>query len=123
MSKTVLHPVEPRDDGSAAPAPAVIPGLSQTEELHRDFLRLARYENELCAIVDIPRFRRIIEALAAKAEDGDVRAAKLLLGYLLPMPGEQSQIPPSIARTINVLTVNQDTYVKMREELRKAYVT
>lgn len=86
-------------------------------------MRLARYENELCAIVDIPRFRRIIEALAAKAEDGDVRAAKLLLGYLLPMPGEQSQIPPSIARTINVLTVNQDTYVKMREELRKAYVT
>ena len=119
---TFPRSIEDCDDDEFNDRPDILPSYSSPEGIRRDVAQLAAYERELRAIVDVPRFRKIVESMARRAEEGDVKAAKLLMDYVLPLcvegPAQEQSAP-----TINVLSVDAATYAKMREDLRKAYVT
>ena len=48
--------------------------------------QVAEYKKATLAVVSIERLQRILDAIAKKAEDGDVAAAKLILHYTLGKP-------------------------------------
>ena len=48
--------------------------------------QVAEYKKATLAVVSIERLKRILDAIAKKAEDGDVAAAKLILQYTLGKP-------------------------------------
>src|SRR5262245_27735326 len=48
--------------------------------------QVAEYQKATLAVVSIERLKRILDAIAKKAEDGDMTAAKLILHYTLGKP-------------------------------------
>ena len=50
------------------------------------YRQVAEYKKAVLAVVSIERLKRILDAIAKKAEDGDVAAAKLILQYTLGKP-------------------------------------
>jgi hypothetical protein len=68
--------------------------------------QLAEYKKAMLAVVSIERLNRILDAIAKKAEDGDVAAAKLILQYTLGKP--TTPVDPD--------RLSFDEWVKMREQ-------